>query len=337
MVKCYSGRTADNAWSSAARALLSAPKHVGRGGETLELLHVAFTIEDPIARWVTIRTPAINPAFALVEAIWILAGRKDAAMPTFWNPALPRFAGEGEEFHGAYGWRLRHHFHIDQIERAVAALGTNPDTRQVVLQIWDPAADLPGLNGEPVAEDIPCNTASYLKARDGRLEWLQVMRSNDAFLGTPHNIVQFSILQEIIAGRIGLGLGSYTVVTDSFHVYAKDVESVRNSIEGAPLTTKPPLFSVSDSKWAQILGQLVATLDNVRTAAAPSALEAQLENCSHFPADWPSAMAVIIADAARRRNWFEVCTKAEAAVSNLLLRNLWDRWSARVTQPQEPL
>jgi thymidylate synthase len=76
-------------------------------------------------------------AFAIVEVIGILAGRRDSAYLNFFNPARPKYAGSGAEFHGAYGFRLRGHLGLDQLERASRTLTSNPDGRQVVLQIWD--------------------------------------------------------------------------------------------------------------------------------------------------------------------------------------------------------
>jgi thymidylate synthase len=45
------------------------------------------------------------------------------------------------------------------------------------------------------------------------------MRSNDAFLGLPHDIFSFTMLQEIAARELGLGLGQYTHSVTSLHLY----------------------------------------------------------------------------------------------------------------------
>lgn len=68
---------------------------------------------------------------------------------------------------------------IDQLERAYHALIGKPHTRQVVLQIWEPKVDLPRLSGDESAADVPCNIVSMLKVRNGKLEWTQILRSND--------------------------------------------------------------------------------------------------------------------------------------------------------------
>src|SRR5260370_24286567 len=132
-----------------------------RSGQTRELLGTAFTIKSPRQRWVTSRQPALNPAFAIAEVIWIMSGRRDAEFLNYWNPKLPQYAGSGKNYHGAYGFRLRRHLGLDQLERAYQALSNNPDTRQVVLQIWDSCVDFPLTDGSPADPDIPCNVCSF--------------------------------------------------------------------------------------------------------------------------------------------------------------------------------
>ena len=68
-----------------------------------------------------------------------------------------------------------------------------------------------------------------MKVRDGKLEWLQVIRSNDLFLGVPHNFVQFMCLQEVMAGWLGVDCGAYHQVSDSLHLYDHDEENVLGS------------------------------------------------------------------------------------------------------------
>ncbi|MGH3147740.1 MAG: hypothetical protein ACRDTR_18250 [Rubrobacter sp.] len=171
-MRLFEGRTANEAWSEAATAFVTeggGREQASRAGSTREILHAAFTICEPLERWTIARRPAINPAFAIVETIWILAGREDSVLPNHWNPELPKYTGLGERYHGAYGHRLRRRFGLDQLERAYLALSKKPESRQVVLQIWGSGIDLPDENGEPANPDIPCNVLSMLKVRDGKL------------------------------------------------------------------------------------------------------------------------------------------------------------------------
>ena len=245
MIRVFSGPTADHVWRQMADAFQQSDgicSQKSRGGPTKEILHAAISIEDPRQRWVVSRKPPINVAFALAEVVGIMNGRRDLKFLKFWNRRLPRFVGPGPELHGAYGHRLREHLSSDQLKRAYEALRLNPDTRQVVLQIWDSSIDLPRANGSPADRDIPCNVASLLKVRNGKLEWTQVIRSNDLFLGVPYNFVQFTCLQEIIAGWLNIECGSYNQISDSLHLYDQDLENLSNSMRCLTISSNSHAF-----------------------------------------------------------------------------------------------
>src|ERR1035438_8441117 len=189
MFRVFDGATADSVWQEMAELFRAGEFVAGqesRAGLTSEILHVAISIDNPRQRWVASRRPALNIAFALAEVVWIVHGRNDAAFLNYFNRELPNFAGHGPTYHGAYGYRLRRNHGYDQLERACQALKANPQSRQIVLQIWHAMHDFPDETGQAVAEDIPCNITSLLKVRGGRLEWLQVMRSNDLYRGLPY-------------------------------------------------------------------------------------------------------------------------------------------------------
>lgn len=198
----FEGDRADDIWREAVLTLKNqgGSRQPSRIGFTRELLTATFVLRNPRERWVATREPALSVAFAIVEVVEIVNGRRDSRFLNFFNPALPLFAGRGPEYHGAYGHRLRSNFGFDQIHRAFLALQNNPESRQVVLQMWDPSIDYPNAEGAPSAPDIPCNVCSLLKVRNGKLHWTQVVRSNDLFRGVPYNFVQFTSLQEIMAG-----------------------------------------------------------------------------------------------------------------------------------------
>ncbi|MDT8447490.1 MAG: thymidylate synthase [bacterium] len=230
-MKLFKGRTANEVWQKIAKKMNAddLPRLPSRAGDMVEYLHTAIEVKNPRQRWTASRYPAINPAFALAEVVWIVNGSDDAKIINHWNPALPKFAGDVANYYGAYGHRLRHQFRFDQLERAYRALQKTPETRQLVLQIWSPETDFPNEDGSPRAADIPCNLCSLLKVREGKLEWTQVMRSNDLILGLPHNFVQFTYLQEIIAGWLGLEMGTYNHFSDSLHCYLRDYSGPKSS------------------------------------------------------------------------------------------------------------
>jgi thymidylate synthase len=270
--------------------------------------------------------------FALVEVIGIVAGRQDSAYLNFFNPSLPKFAGSGSTYPGAYGYRLRNHFGIDQLERVCSALAHNSQTRQAVLQIWDPNADIPLADGRPTSPDVPCNLCSMLKLRNGKLYWTQIMRSNDLFRGTPYNFVQFTMLQELLAGWLGVTMGSYTQLSDSLHVYEHDLQNIAShSSVDAPTSEDNLLLpkDVSDSIWSG-LNKAVNKL------IAPELRENDIEQIAMEP-DLPAVrnmLLIVAADSARRRGYDQLANDLSNRCTNQLLSLASRRWHERTTLRQ---
>lgn len=331
MIKVFDGHTADEVWQLAVSEIRhdgNVKHQSGRGGPTQEILHAAFTIQDPRQRWIVARHPALNPAFAIAEVIWILSGRKDSAFLNYWNSQLPKYAGSGKEYHGAYGFRLRHHFGIDQLERAYQALQYNPDGRQVVLQIWDPATDFPDESGQPVNADIPCNISSLLKIRDGKLEWMQIMRSNDLFRGVPYNFIQFTSIQEVLAGWLDVELGSYNHISDSLHLYQRDVElfnvNLSSSVEQNTDSLSLPKED-SDTVIAKV-NQLVDSMTAQNLAQEDLQL---LLAQPDIPVAFQNQLRIVAAEAARKRGWIFLAQTIINDCSNPILIQAWERWFSR--------
>jgi len=330
MFTVFQGQTADSVWCEISNAFRAGEGTIqpSRVGEMREILHSAMSISNPRQRWITSRVPTINLAFALAEVVWILNGRSDSKFLNYFNRKLPDFAGHGTTYHGAYGRRLRSHFGIDQLQRGYEALRNKPSSRQVVFQIWDSRIDMPTSSGKEVSSDVPCNVASILKVRDGKLHWMQIMRSNDVYMGLPYNIVQFTTMQEVIAGWLGLELGEYNQVSNSLHVYTRDLERVYNAQrKPVPLNTDSLAFPKSDSEhfFAELASNIDNLIDNRRK------LEPMVSKIasSSLPESFKNMLSVLTAEAARRRKRNDLVTDAISCCRNPIYRYLYDRWLVR--------
>lgn len=329
-MQTFEGETADEVWRKAVdqfRHNRGTRPQTSRAGRTSELLHSAFVIQNPTQRWVTSRRPAISVAFAIVEAVGVLSGRREASFFNYWNPILPKYAGHVKDYDGAYGFRLRHSFGSDQLERAYLALRNEPDSRQVVLHIWDPTLDLPTVEGRPAAGDVPCNVCSMLKIRDGKLDWTQVLRSNDLFLGVPYNFVQFTTLQEVIAGWLGLRVGSYTHIADSLHIYDSDLARIFDYKAEAPILSGDSL-SLEKPPFDHVLESLVKCIDDL---VRPSLTQADILSLTEqeLPPGYKNLLVVVAAEAARKRGWPGLTSEVMARCTNPALNRLWASWVRR--------
>lgn len=201
-----------------------------RDGNVKEILDFKTIIKNPYRRVVGGYNRNINPFFLLAEAMWIFTGRKDVRFLSMFNKNMEKFSDDGKVFHAPYGFRLRHwgvrsedkfceeNLHAaqgyDQIADAIRIFDNNPNTRQVVLSIWNPDLDL-----GTKTKDIPCNDIIMMKIRNGKLITTVQNRSNDLHWGLPTNIFQFSFMTEIISACLGIELGTQTHNSQSLHIY----------------------------------------------------------------------------------------------------------------------
>lgn len=163
-----------------------------------------------------------NPFFHLMEALWMLGGRNDLAFPEFFNGRFAEYSDDGETIHGAYGYRWRKWFDVDQVGILLEELKKNPETRRAVLTMWAPQGDLVKTTpyGGPGGKDVPCNTGAYFDARGGRLNMTVTCRSNDIWWGAyGANAVHFSVLQEYMAGHLEIPVGEYRQFSNNYHLY----------------------------------------------------------------------------------------------------------------------
>lgn len=186
-----------------------------RGMATTEVLGAHLCLTDPRRRFVDLPpVRVLNPAFAVAEALWILSGSDDPWIFTY-NRALTRYADDGR-LQGAYGPRMRHwHSTVDQLDQVRRLLTRDPDSRQGVIQLFDPERDTRG------HRDVPCTLGYRFFVRERRLHMHTTMRSQDLWLGFPYDIFAATLLQELLAGWLGVELGEYHHFVDSLHLYDK--------------------------------------------------------------------------------------------------------------------
>lgn len=184
-------------------------------GPCKEVTGVLLELTNPRAR--LSRTESNGTPFsALGEFCWYLSGRGEYDFIKYYIKKAydpEKDVEEDGSVSGAYGPRLIGPRDGDQLEVVVSLLERKPSTRQAVLQLFD-ARDL-----QSGQRDVPCTCTIQFLNRDDRLEAVTYMRSNDAYLGLPHDVFCFTLLQEWVARRLGLDVGRYKHAAGSLHVY----------------------------------------------------------------------------------------------------------------------
>jgi thymidylate synthase len=199
------------------------PVEASRGANR-ELSGVLLKLKNPRAR--LSHTERRGRVFSpLGELAWYLSGSNDAAFVGYYISAYLNDAEDDGRIHGAYGPRLFGQRGVNQVETVIARLRAQPTSRKAAIQLFD-AGDLVGS-----PKDIPCTCSLHFLRRGDRLDMSTMMRSNDAFLGLPHDVFTFTMLQEIIARTLGCEPGVYSHFASSLHVYDRHAEEARRYLE----------------------------------------------------------------------------------------------------------
>ncbi|UNU44528.1 thymidylate synthase [Sphingopyxis sp. YF1] len=207
----------------------------GSRGDHRELIGVSIRIGHPRARLSRSNDRGL-PFSALGEFLWYLTKSDDIDFITAYIPNYKKEIGPDGRINGAYGPRLFSTYGLDQIEAVIDLLERKPHTRRAVLQLYA-AKDL------KIDAEVPCTTTLQFFIRDEKLHLMASLRSNDAYLGLPHDVFCFTMLQEMIANRLGVGLGEYIQMVGSFHLYEEHEENAsRYTQEGHHrLVEMPPM------------------------------------------------------------------------------------------------
>jgi len=195
------------------------------GHETAALpgLHFSIDIEQDGFPLLTLRK--VPTKIFIAEQVWFLSGaRKPEIFLRDYTKIWDDFTNPGDVVTAAYGYRWRHHFGRDQLEALLQLLREDPTSRHGVVVTWDPATD--GLGGVGKA-NIPCPYTFTVNILNGRLNFMNVMRSNDMLLGFPHDVAGFALLQCILAQELAVKPGIYTHVIANAHVYDIHYEAAK--------------------------------------------------------------------------------------------------------------
>jgi thymidylate synthase len=285
-MRVYRGNGLGDFYYALLRTITSHGREVVvRGHRCLELPEpVSLVYEKPGYCWMNIPKRRFNPFFAMAEVYWILSGDDSADWIGYYNKRMFTFRdGENDQLHGAYGKRIRkwiypavgtipgrpdegkswHPEYLDQIRHVVRKLREDPNSRQAVINLWDPVRD-----NLIKSNDIPCNNIIYYSLRDGVLDQTVVIRSNDVVWGTPYNAVQYTHLHALVAGCLEARMGTFTYVVQNIHYYfdlyketlANLLEKAHEPPQGGPGALIIPNFDTVTMEDFDLLGMNVETI-----------------------------------------------------------------------------
>ncbi len=215
-----------------------------RGMETKEFIPGIIQIENPLSRIISLQSRKMNLFYAMIETLWYMNGDDEVAPLVHYNKRMVNFSDDGKTLHGAYGARLiKKNQTLDKSQFGLVydKLTKDASSRQAVAIIWDPWRD------HTLTKDVPCTIGFIFTIRENKLHMTTIMRSNDIVLGTTYDIFAFTMFQEFLARKLHVGLGPYTHIANSFHIYSNNYDLAWEMIkDNTPVIHMPEM---PETKW----------------------------------------------------------------------------------------
>ena len=183
-------------------------------GDTKALFNVGFYIENPLDHEIENKERKWNLVYAEAEWQWYRSGDRNIAkleelygkVPEIWK----RMADSNGNVNSNYGWQWKRN---DQIDYVIDLLRNELDTRQAAISIYDCKEH------DTFTFDTPCTYAVQFTILDNKLNMSVVMRSNDLWFGFCNDQYQFSKLQDLIAWKLDIEVGTYFHFAHNLHLY----------------------------------------------------------------------------------------------------------------------
>lgn len=272
MALCLSQATCDDLLYEAVKALVDAPPLLPAPtkGACRERTAVTLELTNPLAR-ISQSVTRGRPFSALGELAWYLSGSGQTTQIEYYIKDYTNYDNDGV-IDGAYGPRLRSFDDVDQLLEIIKLLRRKPSSRQAVIQLYD-HTDLTGNHA-----DVPCTCVLQFLVRDGKLQLIVFMRSNDVYLGLPHDLFCFTMIQEVIARSLGVDLGTYTHVVGSLHLYDSRYEEAKQFLDEGLQSTRPAMPPMPEDEPMKHVTELLAVEEALRNGVAWQEVELSSDN-----------------------------------------------------------
>lgn len=238
-------------------------------GKTIEIMNCFIQIDDPRRRFITAPQRKHSLPYIIGELVWYLSGERTpdriGHYSKFWN----HLQDEAGQVNSNYGYKIFKKKFLSfkqgraktQMEFVVDELLRDPNSRRAVM--------LPFLSNEDYnqmheTKDYPCTMYLHFIIRDGKLDLIVHMRSNDFIYGFTNDMPFFSMLQEIVSVLIGVPMGHYYHFSDSMHLYERNWDLLNSDrTDGDPeLETPFPPMTKEDVAPMPFVYPLIET--NIR-------------------------------------------------------------------------
>ncbi|QHR78495.1 thymidylate synthase [Lymphocystis disease virus 4] len=109
---------------------------------------------------------------------------------------------------------------IDQLQKIINTLKTNPDDRRILMTAWNPV---------DIDQSVlpPCHILCQFYAVDNVLSCQCYQRSADMGLGVPFNVASYALLTYLIAQAVDMKPGEFIHTLGDAHIYFDHIEALK--------------------------------------------------------------------------------------------------------------
>jgi thymidylate synthase len=186
------------------------------GNVAAEIINAVTIIDDPRNNIVESDLRKLSKKYMIGELMWYLAADNTLKGIQNYTKAWDRMSDDGEVVNSNYGHKIHKFYGFDQWEYVKNLLKADPNSRQAVIHIKNPM--------DYKTKDTPCTVCLQFFIREGKLFLTTYMRSNDVWFGFPYDVFNFTCFQIRMAMELGVGIGSYTHIAGSLHLYQRDLD-----------------------------------------------------------------------------------------------------------------
>lgn len=178
-------------------------------------------------------TKKVHLKSVIYELLWFLKGSTNIKYlqdngVSIWD----EWADENGDLGPVYGsqwrsWRTHDNRSIDQIEKLISDLKTNPDSRRLIVSAWN-VAEIENMKLPP------CHCFFQFYVANNKLSCQLYQRSADIFLGVPFNIASYALLTLMIAQVVNLKPGEFVHTLGDAHIYSNHFDQVNEQLKRQP-------------------------------------------------------------------------------------------------------
>lgn len=182
-----------------------------------EIINAVTIIDNPTKNVMINKVRNLSMRYAVGEMLWYLSGNNNLDAIRHYTKAWDRMSDDGKTVNSNYGYIIQDKYGFNQYEYCKQLLMKDKNSRQAVIHIKTPVNTV-----ENPTKDLNCTVCLQFFIREEKLYCTTYMRSNDLWMGFPYDIFQFTCLQIRMAMELNVGIGTYTHIAGSLHLYERD-------------------------------------------------------------------------------------------------------------------